>query len=95
MITRTSKPQTLPVMNSEHLFPHRLTRRDFIKAGTLSAALLATVPLGDGDKVPKNQKDRSPEFIAPHAITVDSKGNFFVVEWVPYGRVRKFAHTPA
>ena len=49
-------------MTSEYLFPHRLTR---------------------------------PEFIAPHAITVDSKGNFYVVEWVPYGRVRKLAHTPA
>ena len=25
----------------------------------------------------------------------DSKGNIYVLEWVPYGRVRKFAHTPA
>lgn len=55
--------------------------------------LVAT--LGDGKGVPKEEKEKSPEFIAPHAMTVDSKGNMYVVEWVPYGRVRKFTHTPA
>ena len=55
--------------------------------------LVAT--LGDGKEVPKEKKDASPEFIAPHALTVDSMGNLYVLEWVPYGRVRKFAHTPA
>jgi hypothetical protein len=55
--------------------------------------LVAT--LGDGKAVPKEEKQNRPEFITPHAITVDSKGSFYVVEWVPYGRVRKFSHTPA
>ena len=55
--------------------------------------LVAT--LGDGKAVPKEKKDASPEFIAPHALTLDSRGNLYVLEWVPYGRVRKFAHTPA
>ena len=55
--------------------------------------LVAT--LGDGKEVPKEMKDASPEFIAPHALTVDSKGNLYVLEWVPYGRVRKFAPTAA
>ncbi len=51
--------------------------------------------LGDGNAVPKEKKDSSPEFIHPHALTVDSKGSLYVLEWVPYGRVRKFTHTPA
>lgn len=49
--------------------------------------------LGDGAKVPKAEKDKRPEFIAPHALTLDSKGNLYVLEWVPYGRVRKFTKT--
>lgn len=45
------------------------------------------VHLGDGTGV----KDKGPEhFIAPHALTLDSKGNLYVVEWVGDGRVRKF-----
>jgi peptidylamidoglycolate lyase len=55
--------------------------------------LVAT--LGDGKAVPKEEKDKRPEFIHPHALTLDSKGNLYVLEWVPYGRVRKFAPTPA
>ena len=51
--------------------------------------------LGDGKAVPKEEKDKRPEFIAPHALTLDSKGSLYVLEWVPYGRVRKFTHTPA
>jgi peptidylamidoglycolate lyase len=47
--------------------------------------------LGDGKGV--KERDAS-QFIAPHAMTVDSKGNLYVLEWVPYGRVRKFKHTP-
>jgi hypothetical protein len=50
--------------------------------------------LGDGAAVPKEEKDKRVEFIAPHALTVDSKGDLYVVEWVPQGRVRKFKHTP-
>ncbi len=50
--------------------------------------------LGDGAKVPKEQKGTRPEFIAPHALCVDSQGSLYVVEWVGNGRVRKFKHTP-
>jgi len=50
--------------------------------------------LGDGRK--GNKKAPLPEhFAATHALTVDSRGNLFVLEWVPNGRVRKFAHTPS
>jgi sugar lactone lactonase YvrE len=46
--------------------------------------------LGDGKNVPKEEKEKRPEFIAPHALTVDSEGSIYVVEWVPSGRARKF-----
>jgi hypothetical protein len=55
--------------------------------------------LGDGKRLdgktdkPNNQTDPAL-FATPHAITVDSKGNFYVVEWLPFGRPRKFKHSP-
>jgi len=53
--------------------------------------------LGDGKGAKKEdfEKGNKDKFTTPHALTVDSKGNLFVLEWVPYGRVRKFTHTPA
>lgn len=49
--------------------------------------------LGDGKQVP--DKDDKPEvFIHPHALTVDSHGDLYVLEWVPTGRLRKLKHTP-
>jgi len=50
--------------------------------------------LGDGKTVPKEEQGKRPEFIAPHALTVDSDGSIYVVEWVPSGRVRKFERIP-
>lgn len=53
--------------------------------------------LGDGKGVKKEEfeKGQKDKFATPHALTVDSKGNLYVLEWLPYGRVRKFTHTPA
>jgi peptidylamidoglycolate lyase len=53
--------------------------------------------LGDGKGVKKEdfEKGHADKFATPHAMCVDSKGSFYIVEWLPYGRVRKFAHTPA
>ncbi|HEY2572523.1 MAG TPA: hypothetical protein VGH65_00595 [Verrucomicrobiaceae bacterium] len=53
--------------------------------------------LGDGKGVKKEEFEHGhrDKFATPHALTVDSKGNLYVLEWLPYGRVRKFAHTPA
>lgn len=34
-------------------------------------------------------------FVAPHALTVDSHGDFYCVEWVPDARLRKFHRSPA
>lgn len=51
--------------------------------------------LGDGQGVKKEDQLKSPDkFITPHAMCVDSKGDFYIVEWVADGRVRKFKHTP-
>jgi len=55
--------------------------------------------LGDGKEAdgktnkPDNQTNPAL-FAAPHAMCVDSRGDFYVVEWVPTGRPRKFRHTP-
>jgi len=46
--------------------------------------------LGDGRGVAKNDFDNHPDkFSTPHALTLSSKGDLFVVEWVANGRVRK------
>jgi peptidylamidoglycolate lyase len=56
--------------------------------------------LGDGKETdgktnrPDNQTNPAL-FAAPHALTVDSKGNLYVLEWIPTGRPRKFKHVPA
>ncbi len=55
-------------------------------------------PNKDGAK-PKIPSERDNEgnpniFIHPHALTVDSHGDLYVLEWVPTGRLRKFRHVP-
>ena len=45
--------------------------------------------LGDGMKL---QGDAA--FVAPHALTLDSRGDLYVVEWVGDARLRKLQHTP-
>jgi peptidylamidoglycolate lyase len=49
--------------------------------------------LGDG-KGKKDNKTNPALFAAPHALCVDSRGDLYVVEWVNFGRPRKFKHTP-
>jgi hypothetical protein len=52
--------------------------------------------LGDGQGIKKEAIQDHPEaFATPHALTVDSRGDLYVVEWLPFGRPRKFRHTPA
>ena len=51
--------------------------------------------LGDGDGIPVKEIDKHPDkFATPHALAVASNGDFYVVEWLPTGRPRKFKHTP-
>ncbi len=50
--------------------------------------------LGDGAaaKDPAKEPDK---FALPHALTLTSNGDLYVIEWLPFGRPRKFKHTPA
>src|SRR6266850_671988 len=53
--------------------------------------------LGDGKQADgkANQPDNKTNpglFAAPHAMCVDSHGDLYVVEWVDFGRPRKFKH---
>lgn len=51
--------------------------------------------LGDGAGIKADQIAQHPDkFATPHALTVDSRGNLYVIEWLPYGRPRKFVPTP-
>ena len=34
------------------------------------------------------------KFVAPHAVTLSSNGDLYVLEWLPFGRPRKFKPTP-
>ena len=52
--------------------------------------------IGDGKGIdPKTIKDHPDKFATPHALTVDSRGDLYVIEWLDFGRPRKFRHTPA
>jgi hypothetical protein len=52
--------------------------------------------LGDGNDVKAPERSTRPDkFATPHALTVDSRGDLYVVEWLPFGRPRKFRSTPA
>jgi hypothetical protein len=51
--------------------------------------------LGDGKdsdgKTNKADNKTNPAlFAAPHALCLDSRGDLYVVEWVDFGRPRKF-----
>ncbi len=47
--------------------------------------------LGDGQGVAGKEKNPAT-FAAPHALTVDSHGDLYVIEWVDFGRPRRFRH---
>ena len=54
--------------------------------------------LGDGLELRNKKEDpaRHPgAFFTPHALTLDSKGNLYVVEWLPNGRARKLVPAAA
>jgi len=48
------------------------------------------VQMGDGSAIKDAIANHPGKFKAPHALTVDSKGNLYVLEWVGEGRIQKF-----
>jgi hypothetical protein len=52
--------------------------------------------LGDGQGIKAAEIDRHPDkFATPHALTLASNGDLYLVEWLPNGRARRFRPTPA
>jgi hypothetical protein len=75
-----------------HLFVPEL----FQRVSVLDANDKIVARLGDGAGVkdigqPAVYEKHPDKFALPHALTLDSKGNLYVLEWVPTGRPRKFA----
>lgn len=50
--------------------------------------------LGDGKGI-KDAAQQADKFATPHALTLTSNGDLYVIEWVPFGRPRKLKYTPA
>ncbi|MSR31535.1 MAG: hypothetical protein EXR99_08530 [Gemmataceae bacterium] len=46
---------------------------------------------GDGSMIKDDITMHPGKFKAPHALTLDSKGNLYVLEWLPNGRIQKFS----
>jgi peptidylamidoglycolate lyase len=81
---------------NEHLFiPDLASRVTIIDADDKLAAQLGDGKQADGKTDRPDNKTNPALFAAPHALTVDSEGSLYVVEWVNFGRPRKFKHTPA
>ena len=78
--------------HDQHLYIPELGSRVTI----LDANDQVVARLGDGKGIKKEEIDQHPEaFATPHALTLDSHGDLYVIEWLPFGRPRKFRHTPA
>lgn len=52
--------------------------------------------LGDGQGIkPADIQNHPDKFATPHALTVASNSDLYVLEWLPYGRPRKFKPMPS
>jgi hypothetical protein len=91
---RTIEDMRLPCcfyQHNGHLYVPELGARVTI----LDADDRIVARLGDGNGIPPAEIEKHPgKFAKPHALTLDSAGNLYILEWLPSGRVRKFRHTP-
>jgi peptidylamidoglycolate lyase len=77
---------------NELFIPDLAARVTIIDANGKALAQLGDGREADGKKAKLNNKTDPALFAAPHALCVDSRGDFYVVEWVDFGRPRKFRH---
>lgn len=80
----------------DHLYiPDLASRVTILDAEGKLAAQLGDGKEADGKTDKHDNKTNPALFAAPHALCLDSHGDFYVVEWVDFGRPRKFKHVPA
>ena len=78
-----------------HLYiPDLAARVTILGADDQLVAHLGDGKEADGKKDKPDNKTNPTLFATPHAMCVDSRGDFYVLEWVDFGRPRKFKHTP-
>jgi peptidylamidoglycolate lyase len=66
------------------------------RVSIIDAADKVVARMGDGKDVKAADIEKHPElFATPHALTLTSNGDLYVIEWLPFGRPRKFKHTPS
>ena len=79
----------------DHLYiPDLASMVAIIDAKDQPVAKLGDGREADGKTNKPDNKTNPALFAAPHAMCLDSHGDFYILEWVDFGRVRKFAHTP-
>lgn len=79
-----------------HLYiPDLASRVTILDANDKVVAQLGDGKEADGKTNKPDNKTNPTLFATPHALCVDSHGDLYVVEWVDFGRPRKFKHTPA
>jgi hypothetical protein len=78
-----------------HLFvPELKSRVSIFDAQDKRVAHLGDGCEADGKTAKPDNKTNPSLFAAPHALCLDSRGDLYVVEWVDFGRPRKFKHVP-
>jgi DNA-binding beta-propeller fold protein YncE len=78
-----------------HLYiPDLAAAVTILDAGDKAVAHLGDGKMWDGKTDKPDNKTNPALFATPHAMCVDSRGDFYTVEWLDFGRPRKFKHTP-
>jgi hypothetical protein len=85
-----------PCCSSAHMgilyFPDLASRVTMLDADDNLAAQLGDGKETDGKTNRPDSQTNPALFAAPHALSVDAKGNMDVVEWMATGRPRQFQH---